>query len=112
VPRAPFRWWRDFESVYIHDGMNRRWQLHCVLVGVVVGAAGVWWALLAANDRGGWHIGSAFGLFIFVGAVIYGLVSTGLVAAWGRTTGAVLGLHLGALLLASISIGASCFRCG
>ena len=89
---------------------RRAWTLHAILCGGALAGAGVWWALLASNDRSGFHIGGAVGLFSFIAACLYAGTATGLVAAWGRRPRLVLLLHGVSLVLALALTAANCLR--
>jgi hypothetical protein len=72
---------------------TKAWVTHILITFALLTVAATWAVETARNDTSYLQLGRAIGFMGFAAVVLYAILATGAVAAWGRRPLAVIALH-------------------
>jgi hypothetical protein len=87
---------------------TKAWVTHIVITFALLTAAGTWAIETARNDTSYLQLGRAIGFMGFAAVVLYAILATGAVAAWGRRPGSVLVLHVVCSAVSALFVITTC----
>ena len=87
---------------------TKAWVTHTIITFTLLTVAATWAFELARNDTSYLQLGRAIGFMGFAAVVLYSILTTGAVAAWGRRPLAVITLHVTCSAVSAVFVLTTC----
>ncbi len=87
---------------------TKAWVTHIVITFALLTLAATWAFEVARNDTSWLQLGRAIAFMGLAAVVLYAILATGAVAAWGRRPLAVIGLHVACIAVSALFVLTTC----